>query len=84
VAPPLLCLFKAAQEFKRLAEGREEQVCGNAIWYSAMKPILLREVGLAAHHPLAKMNGSKAYSLAYKTISDELPFCTHEGLCGML
>ncbi len=66
VSPPLSCLLKQAQQFKRSA-GRKP-MCANAIWYSAMKPILLREVGYGAHHPIGKMNGSKAYDLACKTI----------------
>lgn len=52
--------------------------------YSTLKPILLREVDYGAHHPVGKkMNASKAYDLASKTIYERLPICNHgEAMCG--
>lgn len=80
-SPVLASLHKLAKEFQRLTS--PEPFCANAVWYSAMKPVMEREVGFIAHSP--KLRSREAYDLAYNTLYNALPNCSHrEGGCGCL
>jgi hypothetical protein len=81
--PRLLELAKRALE----ADAGRDTFCANAVWYGydehkGIRPALCELVGWGAAiyaPPLLKTEA--AYDVAYETIYQALPDCSHEGIC---
>jgi hypothetical protein len=78
IEPKLQELYLQAKSYRK----NKGDFCANEVWYGgapSMKGKLCELVGWDA--PYTPLRSPEAYDLAYDTIYDALPECTHEGAC---
>ena len=63
---------------KAYDEMPKEGFCANQVWYDLFKPILVSLIGWEYKGKDDVLKSREAYDVAYQTLYDTLPDCTHE------